>query len=46
MVPKTADGRVLFVVPWLGRLILGTTDTPRSIWPANPCHFGRRSISF
>lgn len=29
MVPKTADGRVLFAVPWLGRVILGTTDTPR-----------------
>jgi glycerol-3-phosphate dehydrogenase len=29
MVPRTADGRVLFVVPWLGKLILGTTDTPR-----------------
>ncbi len=30
MVPKTADGRVLFAVPWLGKVILGTTDTPRS----------------
>lgn len=29
MVPKTADGRVLFAVPWLGKIILGTTDTPR-----------------
>lgn len=29
LVPKTADGRVLFAVPWLGHLILGTTDTPR-----------------
>jgi glycerol-3-phosphate dehydrogenase len=29
LVPRTADGRVLFVVPWLGKLILGTTDTPR-----------------
>ena len=29
MVPKTADGRVLFAVPWLGKTILGTTDTPR-----------------
>ncbi len=28
MIPKTRDGRVLFVVPWLGHLILGTTDTP------------------
>jgi glycerol-3-phosphate dehydrogenase len=29
LVPKTADGRVLFAVPWLGSLLLGTTDTPR-----------------
>ena len=29
LVPRTADGRVLFVLPWLGKLIVGTTDTPR-----------------
>ena len=29
LVPKTQDGRVLFAVPWLGKTILGTTDTPR-----------------
>jgi len=29
LVPKTADGRVLFAVPWLGKTVLGTTDTPR-----------------
>lgn len=28
LVPRTRDGRVLFAVPWLGKLILGTTDTP------------------
>ena len=28
MVPKTADGRVLFCVPWHDRVIVGTTDTP------------------
>jgi len=27
MVPKTADGRVLFAVPWHGRVVVGTTDT-------------------
>lgn len=26
MVPKTEDGRVLFLVPWHGHLIVGTTD--------------------
>jgi len=29
IVPRTSDGRVLFAVPWLGKVILGTTDTPR-----------------
>jgi glycerol-3-phosphate dehydrogenase len=28
MIPKTDDGRVLFAVPWHGRVIVGTTDTP------------------
>jgi len=28
MVPKTDDGRVLFAVPWHGRVVVGTTDTP------------------
>jgi glycerol-3-phosphate dehydrogenase len=26
MIPKTDDGRVLFAVPWHGKVILGTTD--------------------
>ncbi|HMN20023.1 MAG TPA: glycerol-3-phosphate dehydrogenase/oxidase [Ottowia sp.] len=36
LVPSTRDGRVLFAVPWLGKLILGTTDTPRSDVPLEP----------
>jgi glycerol-3-phosphate dehydrogenase len=40
MVPKTADGRVLFGVPWLGKVILGTTDTPRRDLPREPRPFG------
>lgn len=28
MVPRTDDGRVLFVVPWHRRALVGTTDTP------------------
>lgn len=27
MIPRTDDGRVLFAVPWHGKIILGTTDT-------------------
>ncbi len=36
MVPRTADGRVLFAVPWHDRVVVGTTDTPlatRSLEP-------------
>lgn len=28
MIPKTNDGRVLFLVPWHDKVIVGTTDTP------------------
>jgi glycerol-3-phosphate dehydrogenase len=28
MVPHTADGRVLFAIPWHGHTVVGTTDTP------------------
>lgn len=28
MIPKTADGRVLFAVPWHDKVVIGTTDTP------------------
>ena len=39
MVPKTTDGRVLFAVPWLGKVILGTTDTPRNDLAREPLAF-------
>ncbi len=28
MIPRTDDGRLLFAIPWLGRVLVGTTDTP------------------
>jgi glycerol-3-phosphate dehydrogenase len=28
MIPKTDDGRVLFAIPWYGKIVVGTTDTP------------------
>jgi glycerol-3-phosphate dehydrogenase len=28
MIPKTADGRVLFAIPWHGATMIGTTDEP------------------
>jgi glycerol-3-phosphate dehydrogenase len=36
MVPKTDDGRVLFMVPWHKRALLGTTDTPVGEVSADP----------
>jgi glycerol-3-phosphate dehydrogenase len=39
LIPKTADGRVLFAVPWLGKVILGTTDTPRDSLDLEPKPF-------
>jgi glycerol-3-phosphate dehydrogenase len=26
LIPKTEDGRVLFAIPWIGRLLVGTTE--------------------
>ena len=36
MVPRTDDGRVLFAVPWHGKAIIGTTDTPVPTIDAEP----------
>lgn len=36
LVPRTSDGRVLFMIPWRGRVLLGTTDTPRPDLPLEP----------
>ncbi|MFN9505947.1 MAG: FAD-dependent oxidoreductase [Rubrivivax sp.] len=45
MVPRTEDGRVLFAVPWLGKTVLGTTDTPRPDVVAEPRPF-REEVDF
>lgn len=31
LIPQTEDGRVLFLLPWLGRTLIGTTDQPAPI---------------
>ena len=36
MVPKTRDGRVLFAIPWLDHVVIGTTDVPVSATPLEP----------
>lgn len=36
MIPKTADGRVIFAIPWHGHVVAGTTDTPVSAASLEP----------
>lgn len=36
MIPRTDDGRVLFIIPWYDHLVAGTTDTPINIISAEP----------
>ena len=36
LVPRTEDGRVLFMIPWQGKVLLGTTDTPLQDTPLEP----------
>lgn len=31
IIPKTKDGRVIFLIPWQGKVVAGTTDTPCEI---------------
>lgn len=38
MVPKTPDGRVIFAIPWQGKVLIGTTDVPSSEITMEPGH--------
>jgi glycerol-3-phosphate dehydrogenase len=38
MVPKTKDGRIIFAIPWLGRVVIGTTDLATSKIAIEPGH--------
>jgi glycerol-3-phosphate dehydrogenase len=38
MVPKTDDGRVIFLIPWQGRVVIGTTDLPAPASVMEPGH--------
>ncbi len=31
MIPRTEDGRVLFMIPWQGQVLFGTTDEPARV---------------
>ncbi|PKQ62288.1 FAD-dependent oxidoreductase [Labilibaculum filiforme] len=36
MIPKTSDGRVLFAVPWHGKVVVGTTDVSKETAELEP----------
>jgi glycerol-3-phosphate dehydrogenase len=38
MVPKTKDGRVIFAIPWQGKVVIGTTDLPAPSSQMEPGH--------
>lgn len=47
IVPKTKDGRVVFMLPWLDQTIAGTTDSSSDITmrpQVHPCALGQRSV--
>lgn len=44
LIPKTDDGRVLFVVPWNGRLLVGTTE--QEVAPEDELFVSREDIAF
>lgn len=45
LIPRTRDGRVLFMIPWKGKVLLGTTDTARPDLPEEPRPF-REEVDF
>ncbi|KAB2964316.1 glycerol-3-phosphate dehydrogenase/oxidase [Zoogloea sp.] len=45
LIPHTRDGRVLFMIPWKGKVLLGTTDTARQDLPEEPRPF-REEVDF
>lgn len=36
LVPKTDDDRIIFIIPWLGKTLIGTTDIPIASVVENP----------
>ncbi len=44
LIPRTNDGRVLFVLPWLGHTLIGTTDRPAA--PARHPDVPERDVGY
>lgn len=38
MIPKTEDGRVIFAIPWCGKVVIGTTDLAATAVEMEPGH--------
>ncbi len=45
LIPRTTDGRVLFAVPWMGKVVIGTTDVPVEEATAEPLA-GEEEVDF
>ena len=41
LIPETADGRVLFAIPWHNKVVIGTTDTLRKTVRIEPAALSR-----
>ena len=44
LIPKTEDGRVLFAVPWMGRLLVGTTE--QEVVPGDELCLTKEEVDF
>jgi len=44
LIPKTEDGRVLFAVPWMGRLLVGTTE--QEVAPGDELCLTKEEVDF
>ena len=44
LIPKTEDGRVLFAVPWMGRLLVGTTE--QEVSPEDELHVTQDEVQY
>jgi len=44
LIPKTDDGRVLFALPWRGRLLVGTTET--EVQPGDELYVTKEDVKF
>jgi glycerol-3-phosphate dehydrogenase len=43
LIPKTEDGRVMFAVPWFGRLLIGTTE--EEVGPGDELYLSKNDVA-